>query len=322
MSRSVAVSAPARLHLGFLDIDGSLGRRFGSLGLSIMRPVTRLTIQTSMRTSVSGPEAARAGRYLSTMRRMLGLSDHHRLVVEEASPAHSGLGSGTQIALAVSAGLRRLHGLPLDVRGDAERLGRGGRSGVGIGLFEQGGLVLDGGRTDRSGPAPILVRHAFPEEWRVLLIHDREVDGIHGERELEAFADLPAFSRSSAAHLCHLVVMRALPGLVERDIAAFGSAITEIQAVVGDWFASAQGGRYASPRVARAVEILTEAGAASVGQSSWGPTGFAFAESIGHAGRLASRLKEAADLGGIEWEIVRANNRGATLQSKEAAAMA
>ncbi len=322
MARSVAVSVPARLHLGFLDIDGSLGRRFGSLGLSITRPVTRLTIETAARTSVSGPEEARAARYLSTMRRALGLSDHHRLVIEEASPAHSGLGSGTQIALAVASGLRRLHGLPLDVRGDAERLGRGGRSGVGIGLFEQGGLVLDGGRTDRSGPAPILVRHPFPEEWRILLVHDRDIDGIHGERELEAFADLPAFPRSIAAHLCHIVVMRALPGLVERDIAAFGCAITEIQAVVGDWFASAQGGRYASPRVARAMDALVKAGAAGVGQSSWGPTGFAFAEAVGQAERLAARLEEETALGGIEWEIVRANNRGATLQTKEAAAVA
>ncbi len=26
--------APARLHLGFLDLNGGLGRRFGSLGLA------------------------------------------------------------------------------------------------------------------------------------------------------------------------------------------------------------------------------------------------------------------------------------------------
>jgi len=31
----VTVAAPGRLHLGFLDPDGSLGRSFGSLGLTI-----------------------------------------------------------------------------------------------------------------------------------------------------------------------------------------------------------------------------------------------------------------------------------------------
>ncbi|HWT20211.1 MAG TPA: beta-ribofuranosylaminobenzene 5'-phosphate synthase, partial [Variovorax sp.] len=33
--RTVSVSAPGRLHLGFLDPSGSLGRAFGSLGLVI-----------------------------------------------------------------------------------------------------------------------------------------------------------------------------------------------------------------------------------------------------------------------------------------------
>jgi len=33
--RQVSAHAPARLHLGFLDPGGSLGRRFGSLGLVI-----------------------------------------------------------------------------------------------------------------------------------------------------------------------------------------------------------------------------------------------------------------------------------------------
>ena len=34
-AQRVDVSAPARLHLGFLDLGGGLGRRFGSLGVAI-----------------------------------------------------------------------------------------------------------------------------------------------------------------------------------------------------------------------------------------------------------------------------------------------
>ena len=62
MSRSVTVTVPARLHLGFLDIDGSLGRRFGSIGLSIDRPVTRVTLEHARQTAVVGPGSERAGR--------------------------------------------------------------------------------------------------------------------------------------------------------------------------------------------------------------------------------------------------------------------
>lgn len=322
MLRSVTVAVPARLHLGFLDIDGSLGRRFGSIGLSLSRPETRVTIARSAQPAVTGPESARAGRYLAAMRQALGLQAHHRLAIEAASPAHCGLGSGTQLALAVSSALRRLHGLEPDTRGDAERLGRGARSGVGIGLFEQGGLVLDGGRTEASGPAPIIARHPFPEEWRVLLLYDRGRGGIHGEEELKAFAELPPFPRETAAHLCHLVVMRALPGVAERDIAAFGSAIAEIQAAVGDWFAAAQGGRYASRDIARALEAVARAGGHGIGQSSWGPTGFAFAVSASEADRLKAAAEKEVAPDRIACEIVRGNNRGAAIMSREAVAIA
>ena len=40
----VRVAATARLHLGFFDLGAGPGRRFGSLGLALDRPATRLTI--------------------------------------------------------------------------------------------------------------------------------------------------------------------------------------------------------------------------------------------------------------------------------------
>ena len=53
------------------------------------------------------------------------------------------------------------------------------------------------------------------------------------------------------------------------------TAIGEIQRRVGDYFAPAQGGRYASPAVAAVVARLRARGVRGVGQSSWGPTVFA-----------------------------------------------
>ncbi len=34
----IVVKTPARLHLGMLDLNGELGRRFGSIGVAISRP--------------------------------------------------------------------------------------------------------------------------------------------------------------------------------------------------------------------------------------------------------------------------------------------
>ena len=44
MENCVTVAVAARLHLGFLDLNGGLGRRFGSLGLALDAPETVLEL--------------------------------------------------------------------------------------------------------------------------------------------------------------------------------------------------------------------------------------------------------------------------------------
>jgi beta-RFAP synthase len=262
----------------------------------------------------TGPEAERTARHLETMRQHLGLKGAYHARIEAAVPAHAGLGSGTQIALAVAAGMRRLHGIALDPPGDAVRLGRGTRSGVGIGLFEQGGLVVDGGRGAAAAPAPIISRIRFPDEWRVVVVIDPHRTGMHGPDEGAAFAALPPAPPEHAARLCRLVVMQALPALAEHDIVNFGAAIRELQLRVGDYFAPAQGGRrFASPDVARALDIVDREGGFGIGQSSWGPTGFAFARSQDEAARLIAAVRRDRGCGSLDIRICRGLNRGADI---------
>ena len=45
MTAHVSVEAAARLHLGFLDMNGSLNRMYGGLGLSVTGLRTRLTLR-------------------------------------------------------------------------------------------------------------------------------------------------------------------------------------------------------------------------------------------------------------------------------------
>jgi beta-RFAP synthase len=300
------------LHLGFLDLDGGLGRRFGSIGIAISDLRTHIAIEPAAAMRIGGPEGDRVARYLDIMRRDLGLNHAYRVDVLDVVPPHSGLGSGTQLALAIAAGVRRLHDLPLDVVGDATRLERGARSGVGIGLFEHGGLVVDGGRGPTAMPAPVIVRMPVPEDWRILVVLDPARQGKHGPDELAAFETLPQFPAATAAHLCRLVLMKALPGLAEHDLAAFGSAVTEMQKLLGDHYAPAQGGtRFMSPDVGAVIDALTEAGAVGVGQSSWGPTGFAFAPTSDDAERLARVTRGHASARGLDIRICAGLNHGA-----------
>jgi beta-RFAP synthase len=310
----ITVAVPARLHLGFLDLNGRLGRRFGSIGLAISDLGTSITIRRTKRTEVTGPESDRVWQYLQTMERLLALEGGHGVNISEVVPAHAGLGSGTQLALAVAAGLRRLHNLPLNLESDALHLGRGTRSGVGIGLFSRGGLVVDGGRGNEPRPAPIVSHLPFPDRWRVLAILDPKLHGVHGPDEVTTFAALPPMPDAEAAHICRLVLMKALPALVEHDLASFGAAIKELQVRLGDYFAPAQGGsRFTSRDVAAVLDTLNGAGAVGIGQSSWGPTGFAFAPSSEEAARLATIARRDLSARGLDIRVCKGLNRGAEI---------
>jgi beta-ribofuranosylaminobenzene 5'-phosphate synthase len=311
---SVTVVVPARLHLGFLDLNGGLGRRFGGIGLAISDLKTAVTVRRTLRGEAVGSDAERARRHADVMQKHLGLDDAPHVSVDVAVPPHAGLGSGTSIALAVAAAVRTLHAMPLDIDSDAVRLGRGARSGLGIGLFRDGGLVVDGGRGPATRVAPIIARLPFPDQWRVLVLLDPTRQGAHGGDEVEAFAALPEFPETIAAHLCRLVVMKALPALAEHDLADFGAAIAELQQRLGDYFSSVQGdSRFTSPQVAACLDRLAREGAHGIGQSSWGPTGFAFAPSQAEADRLVSIARGDANAKGLDIRVCKGLNRGAEI---------
>jgi beta-RFAP synthase len=315
MTERVEVCGTARLHLGFLDLNFAMGRRFGSIGMALDAPCTRVVLQRAREDAVHGPDASRAARYMATMLRACGVQAGHALTVAEAIPAHGGLGSGTQLALAVATAVRRLHGLAPALRADAALLERGVRSGIGVALFEQGGLVVDGGRGAREELPPLLARLDVPAEWRVLLVLDPARQGLSGAREAEAFARLPPLAAGLAAETCRQVLIGALPAVAEDDLVAFGAAIARIQEIAGDHFAPAQGGRFTSARVTAALDALREAGATGIGQSSWGPTGFAFMQGEAAARASLARMQASGVSDGLDIRICRALNRGATINA-------
>jgi beta-ribofuranosylaminobenzene 5'-phosphate synthase len=313
---AVNVACGARLHMGFLDLSFTLGRRFGSIGMALDRPQTQITLRRSPQTRLDGPESERAARYLTTLTRRLNLASAHSVTIAAAMPAHAGLGSGTQLALGIAAALRRLHGLPDDIAGDARTLSRGGRSGIGLALFQHGGFVLDGGIGEAGGPPPMLSRIAVPETWRVLLILDTTKTGLSGSDEVAAFAALPPLDDACSAEICRLVLMQVLPALVEDDLPRFGTAISRIQVIMGEYFAPVQGGRFTSSRLAAALSLLSDAGATAAGQSSWGPSGFAFVDNQATAERLTDLLRQSTQGEGLDITICRPRNDGATITDR------
>lgn len=313
-SPKITVTAPARLHMGFIDLTGGLDRHFGSIGIAINEIYTRLTVSGNGQRQITGPGAERADKCLSQLCEALQVSDQLTIAIESAIPEHVGLGSGTQMALAIGSALNAYYQLELSVHDIAALMDRGLRSGIGIGVFERGGLVVDGGRGKKTVVPPVLVNLAVPQSWRFILVFDKRGKGLHGAEEIEAFAALPDFPQREAERLCYLLMMQGLPAVVENDLDAFGEVISQLQLAVGQYFAPIQGGVYASQEVAHAMAWLTEQGAVGVGQTSWGPTGFCAVDSVGRAEGLIHKAQdEFAGSPHLDFKIVSANNNsGAT----------
>ncbi|HEX5107636.1 MAG TPA: beta-ribofuranosylaminobenzene 5'-phosphate synthase family protein [Vicinamibacterales bacterium] len=289
----VFVETAARLHFGVLDLRGARGRWFGGIGAAAPAPIVRLSAHLSGTLEVTGSDAERvdefARRYLSSV----GIRPAGTLHVHQSLPRHSGLGSGTQLALATARALAELHGLPTDVRVLADAVGRARRSAIGTWTFAGGGLVVEGGRRPgHDDCGPLISRVAFPSDWRcVVALPHATAPGISGSIEEEAFATLPPPSERDVERVAHLVLMTLLPALADDDLDVFGGALTQIQEITGCWFASVQGGAYARGKSEELVKLLAEWGAAGVGQSSWGPAVYGIVRGDSAAKALAQRAR-------------------------------
>lgn len=316
----VSVEAPARLHMGFLDMHGGLGRRFGSIGLCLQEIATELSVVPADTVQAQGPSAELARQDMHRLQAQIGLSGGVKITVNRAIPEHSGLGSGTQMAMAVGTAVNRLLGLGYTPQELSLLLQRGRRSGIGISTFIAGGFIVDGGHSDETRIPPVLCQSPVPDTWRFLLVLDTQHRGLSGRDEVQAFQQLPPMDEAAAGHICRRVLMQAMPAIREGDCRAFGAAISVVQGMIGDYFSACQGGgRYSSPAVGEVVRFLQEHGATGVGQSSWGPTGFAIYanETQAHQALRQARQLLAGDTA-LEVKVCRARNNPATVQVQEA----
>ena len=313
VNHHVFVNAFARLHMGFLDLNGSLGRRFGSLGLGLDAPDTLIELAVGQDVFGAGEEPSYIGKSKQLLLSHAKIEQAVSIKVHREIPRHFGLGSGTQMALAIGAGLNQLFNLNYSPTEVAAITGRGLRSGIGIGTFASGGVVLDAGRGRETKVPPIIAQHSFPEAWRVLLIFDHQHVGVHGEDELAAFASLADMSLQETQAISHQILLRALPAIQEHNLDVFGEAVAALQAYTGDYFAPVQGGRYASQMVAKVLNFLIEDGVLCAGQSSWGPTGFAIFENETIAEQYLMRLKSTFTAPKLSWLLCSGRQLGATV---------
>ena len=292
---AVFVEAAARLHFGVLDLRGTGGRWFGGLGASAPDPTVLVSAQPADTLAVTGEDASRAAEFASRVLAHHRVGSGARVHVHRSLPRHAGLGSGTQLALAVARAIAEVHGLPTDARDLARASGRARRSAVGTWTFAGGGIVIEGGRRrDGDDCGPLIARLPVPTSWRcVVAVPPIEGSAMTGAAEEAVFASLPQPPEREVERVAHLVLMTLMPAVADGDLQSFGRALTQVQEITGCWFASVQGGKYARGTTADLIRRMTDWGACGVGQSSWGPTVYGIVEGDAAAGALAQRARDA-----------------------------
>src|SRR5262249_37156179 len=210
----VFVETAARLHFGVLDLRGTLGRWFGGIGAAAPAPSLLVSAARAAALEVDGEDADRAAGFARAFLTHHRVDGGARITVHRALPAHAGLGSGTQLGLAVARALAELHATSTAAADLAVAGGRARRSAIGTWTFAGGGLVVEGGRqAGGDHVAPLIARLPFPPSWHVVVAVPRRLPGISGADEDAAFERLPRPDDGEAERVAHLVLLGLLPAL-------------------------------------------------------------------------------------------------------------
>lgn len=311
----VIVKTPARLHLGLIDLNGDLGRMFGGLGVGIDHPNVIVEAESASDFKVTGQEVELAKALAIRFCANYQVQPKAHINVAEAIPSHVGLGSGTQLSLAIAAALAKLLGVKASVPELSLAMGRVKRTGVGTSIFAKGGFVVDGGKNLKTNTYPPLIYHqAFPTQWRFIIAIPKQQKGLASTEETKAFNQLAPMSADDVAHMCRFTMLKLLPAIAEKDIESFGEALTKIQNITGRYFAQSQGGIYSSQACADCARFMKQNGAYGVGQSSWGPAVYGVVKR--EQAKLILKEVERYLREGVGGEafIAKPNNHGATIK--------
>lgn len=290
------IETPSRLHLTLLDLNGIYGRIDGGVGITLKNPCLKLEAELAHNGVEVGfskscqligglieDYTTKIESSTLKIKNALNIEGGFKFTVESAFPPHSGLGSGTQLSLAVAKLISTMNDQDLTALDLARIVGRGGTSGIGVESFENGGFIIDGGHksSEKQGflpssascatPPPIIARYDFPEDWKIILVIPDVERGVSGAKEIDAFQTYCPIPLKEVEKLSHLMLMKLMPSVLESDLDTFGEAVNKIQTI---GFKRIEN-KLQNPYIAQIMNKLRADGAAGVGMSSFGPTIFA-----------------------------------------------
>ena len=315
-SESLAIETGSRLHFGLIDPAGSSGRLYAGAGVMVENPGIRLAAElagSGDRVTAEGPIAARVKDFLNRFRKSTGCDAFFNIEISSCPADHLGLGTGTQLGMAIASACSNLLGLDGGIETIAGRTGRGRRSAIGVHGFDRGGFLIDDGKTDERGLSALRTRIELPQAWRFLLVIAAGHLGLSGQKEADCFKNLGAVPSQTVDRLDDLLKNVLVPAAEEDDWPAFSRALHEFGLLAGEPFQETQGGPFSTRLAAEVAQHLRQAGIEGVGQSSWGPTLYALLPNQQEAETAAVELRSRFGLGEGEVQVTQPRNRGAAV---------
>lgn len=293
-------------------MNGSRGRMDGGVGLTIREPTLLIKLKErnkglnvtfrdskNLDSNLIEDYTQKIKTSAINILKYLNKNSGFEFIVEKTFPVHSGLGSGTQLSLATAKLICELYQISMTSYQIGKIVGRGGTSGIGVAAFDQGGFIVDGGHkieekkgflpssASKAAPPPIITRYDFPEDWNIILAIPDIQDRISGSKELNIFQKYCPIPLREVETISHLILMKMMPAVIEKDLDNFGEAINEIQ---NTGFKKVEMDLQ-NKIIPETIESMRKAGAAGAGMSSFGPTIYGITDTDGH--QIIKAIREA-----------------------------
>jgi beta-ribofuranosylaminobenzene 5'-phosphate synthase len=328
------ITTPCRIHLSLIDENGYTGRVDGGIGLMLDRP--NIVFEASNSAKEFKIEAHKYYResievineIASKVFKRYNISNKNfHFNLKRYFPSHVGLGSKTQLSLAIATAITKLKSITHLTNEDITKLvERGGTSGIGWRGFNTGGFILDGGHDFGQGkeketflpssasisanPALTIFRYNIPEHWRFVLVIPNVKKGAFGDEEISVFQNYAPIPRNEVNEVSHQVIMKILPGIIKADLECFGEGLKRIQSI---GFKKIEIGLQ-HDKVKELIKFFDDYGLKAYGMSSFGPSVVGIVESDLEAETLLREIqKNQKNVGGHIY-ICKPNNTGAKIE--------
>ncbi|MBD3215665.1 MAG: hypothetical protein GF311_23845 [Candidatus Lokiarchaeota archaeon] len=325
----IRVTTPCRIHLSLIDENGYTGRVDGGIGLMLDKP--NVVFEASNSAKEFKIEAHRYYREsievinekASKVFKTLDISNKNfHFYLRQYYPSHVGLGSKTQLSLAIASAIAKLKDLDISHETLTNIVGRGGTSGIGWRGFKSGGFILDGGHdfgigkeketflpssaSSSADPALTIFRYNIPEHWRFVLVIPNVRKGAYGDEEVSIFQKHTPIPREEVNEVSHQILMKIIPGVLKRDLSIFGEGLRRIQSIGFKKIEISLQDKI----VKDLLNFMGKFGVKAYGMSSFGPSVVGITESDSGAKELLDALKSLLNYIG-HFYICKPNNEGA-----------